>query len=952
MTIPSWITDSGMLATIPENDFYEYQLAATGDNVEYTLQAGQLPPGLRVTIDGSIQGTPINIKSISIYTFVIRVYDSENINDIYDRTFSLTVEPTTAPFFITTDNYIVTEFSGVKVLYQIKYSDSDLSLPLTIKMTAGSLPNGLKLSNDGIISGIMTLLTAYTETGSDYNYKDFPFTVSINDGTTTVSRSYTIRAKEPPANLPPIIIQDIGTIGSYRYQNYFEYKFYGFDVFNQTLQWSLVTLSGSIDYDNGPYDAEYYDSQAYDSFPFDIDPVSGTLYGLIPTFIEEQKTYTFIVRLTKPNVHQDPMDDESPLVVTQQVYEVTFIGSNDKDLTWVTPTELGSLNYGDNSHYIIETSNPSNLEIAYEYVSGHIPNGLTLLPSGIISGRVEFGGFILDKKTTTIDNELTTFDQTNRFKIRAFSINNFITSTKSETTYVNQQFTANGTDTTFTLNAPTNIDNISVYLNSVLQVPENLKNHQRVSTVTVNDGGDGFTDGTTTITFSQPTLLGGSAATGRVVVISGSISEIIITKPGFGYNEIPTYTIHDSSNSTPTLPSLTIVMGTDINGDYQLHVNNVMFFTTPSIGDIISIHIPTMVTTISHTYLIDEIKEFTININNPYSQEFVNIYCDGMIKLSDRNKLKAILNDVKIFPTDSLYNINDANYGIPKKLSFLLLAGLELGFAEDFLTATSHNFYKKEVVLGYPRYTIAYDPQSLEPVYETIYLPIVDDLENNNGNSVPHRIDLDATIQNALTIDNMFIHSDEITIDSSETQLSSAWPNSYKNMQSNITDTFAYVTETSFSAFPLWMKPLYPNLLVNNSNPREIYKRSIPIAFVKPGHAKKIIFNLTKKKIDFKRFSFEIIALRIDNNKGTSFDVNETIFNGLTVTEFDNHISELTESEMLYGNPYVLDSSSPLRTSFTTFDNLGTRFINEDITFDRRTDHQKYIRFNNRTVLD
>lgn len=952
MTVPNWITDSGMLATIPENDFYEYQLSATGDNVEYKLQAGQLPPGLRVTFSGSIQGTPINIKSISIYTFVIRIYDSENTNDLYDRTFSLTVEPTTAPFFITTDNYIITEYSGVKVSYQIKYSDSDLSLPLTIKITTGSLPNGLTLSSDGIISGIMTLLSSYPETGSDYNYQDFPFTVSINDGTVTVSRSYTIRVKEPPTYLPPIIIQDIGTIGSYRYQNYFEYRFYGFDVFDQNLRWSLVTLDGSIDYDNGPYDIDYYDSQAYDSFPFNIDPVSGTLFGLIPTFQEEQKTYTFIVRLTKPDVHQDPMDDESPLVMTQQVYEVTFIGSNDKDLTWITPVDLGSLNYGDNSYYIIKTSNPSNLDIEYEYVSGHIPNGLSLLPSGIISGRVEFGGFILDKKTTTVDNESTTFDQTNIFKVRAFSKNNFITSVKSETTYVNQQFTSNGVDTTFTLNSPTNIDNISVYLNGVLQVPQNLKNHQRISSITVNDGGAGFTNGSTTITFSEPTLLGGTRATGRVVIISGSISEIIITNPGFGYNEIPTYTIHDSTNESPTLPSLSVVMGTDVLGDYQLHVNNITFFNIPNNGDVISVHISTTITTTTYTYLIDEIQEFTIKINNPYSQEFVNIYCDGMIKLSERNKLKAILNDTKIFPVDSLYNVNDSNYGIPKKLSFLLLAGLELGFAEDFLTATSHNFYKKEVVLGYPRYTVAYDPQSLEPVYETIYLPIVDDLENNNGTSVPHRIDLNSTIQNALTADNMFIHSDEITIDSSETQLSSAWPNSYKNMQTNITNTFSYVTATSFSAFPLWMKPLYPNLLINNSNPREIYKRSIPIAFVKPGHAKKIIFNLSKKKIDFKRFSFEIIALRIDNNKGTSFDVNETIFNGLTVTEFDNHVSELTESEILYGNPYVLDSTSPLRTNFTTFDNLGTRFINEDITFDRGVIHQKYIRFNNRTVLD
>ena len=283
MTIPSWTTDSGHLATISENVFYETQLNADGDNVVYKLQAGIMPPSMQITHDGKVQGSPTRITSTTIYTFVVRAYDSENPDDLFDRSFSLTIEPTNAPFFITTDNIIVTEYSGVKVSFQVEYSDSDSTLPLTIKLTSGTLPRGLTMNTTGLISGIMTLLTDYPTVGSDYNYYDHSFELTVNDGTQTVARTFTIRIKEPPVTLPPVIMQDPGTIGTYRYQNYFEYKFIGFDVFNQEIEWSFISTE-AVNYDEAPYDSSEYDSTPYDLFPFDIDPVSGTVYGLIPTF--------------------------------------------------------------------------------------------------------------------------------------------------------------------------------------------------------------------------------------------------------------------------------------------------------------------------------------------------------------------------------------------------------------------------------------------------------------------------------------------------------------------------------------------------------------------------------------------------------------------------------------------------------------------------------------------
>lgn len=858
MTIPNWITDTGSLGTIEENLYFEYQLSATGTNVKFKLQAGHFPPGITITEDGLIKGTPYMVVKTILSTFVIRAYDSVNEEDLYDRTFSLTVEGSDIPFFITSDSLLVTEYSGVKIFYQIEYADPDSTQLLTIRKSAGELPPGLTLDDNGIISGIVPLLPGYSGqladlyddgTGYDmrgyeqaavnpgYDFKDFEFTLEVSDGINSVNRSFVIRIKEPPLDLPPVILQDSSSIGTFRHDNYFEYSFEYYDVFNDGVTWSLVTTT-SFGYDSASYDSSLFDESAYDAYPFQIDPDSGVLYGKMPVLLVEEKTYTFIVRATRPNG-----------AFTQKIYTVTFLGDKNKDLTWLTDSYLGSLNTGENSYFHIETFNSSNLPITYKYQTGNLPEGLTVMPSGAISGRVKFGSFRLDDKLTTVDAESTTFDRLHKFTVRAYSDNDYVTETTTSTTYFTQNFIANGVTKTFLLSSPTTIDNLIVTDNGVNQIAQDIKN--------------------------------------------------------------------------------------DIYGDFKLKIDQITFFTAPTASHSIIVSIPTTTTTTTKTYLIDETQEYQITINDPYINEYTNIYCEALIKQSQRDRWNSILNDTKIFPTESLYYADDPSYALPKKASFILLAGLELKYAYEFLTKMSHNFYKKTVVIGNPTTTTAYDPNTKKPVYEVIYLPVYDDLENAAGDSVSNSLDLSSLI-------SYYLNG---TV---------AYPNSFQNMQNlinDVTNVLTYVTRTSFTAFPLWMKPLYPNLL-NNKNPREVYKRAIPIAYVKVGESARILFNIKRKKIDFKKFSFEVQRLTIDNNKGTTFDIDTTTLNVMAHTDFDNHTALLPNSLSEYDTPWVLDKTSPQRSNFTTFDGFGTRFIHEEVTLDKGDPPYKYIRFPDANIFE
>jgi hypothetical protein len=84
---------------------------------------------------------------------------------------------------------------------------------------------------------------------------------------------------------------------------------------------------------------------------------------------------------------------------------------------------------------------------------------------------------------------------------------------------------------------------------------------QEVGAVTVGDGGSGYDQSTTTVTFSDPEDEAGEAATGTVTVVDGAVTAITVTNPGSGYTAAPDVTITDSGAGTGATATATL-------GDY------------------------------------------------------------------------------------------------------------------------------------------------------------------------------------------------------------------------------------------------------------------------------------------------------------------------------------------------------------------------------------------------
>ena len=190
-------------------------------------------------------------------------------------------------------------------------------------------------------------------------------------------------------------------------------------------------------------------------------------------------------------------------------FSLTITGAIDAEVTWDTPADLGSIINGSTSMLKVQATNRGGRTMKYRLKSGAynlLPQGLQLLPSGDIVGRVSFDTFALDLGATTFD--------------QSFAINRNLVSlgTTFDQTFV------------FTINAYAEDTNQTIY---------------EVASIQVNNGGSGYSN------LNKPTIAIGSpvgasavpAVAGVVTVAAGAIAQVLLSENGNGYTSAPVVTI-------------------------------------------------------------------------------------------------------------------------------------------------------------------------------------------------------------------------------------------------------------------------------------------------------------------------------------------------------------------------------------------------------------------------
>ena len=204
MAQPIWNTPAGSLATAPAQNIFNYPLSASPVSpaiaiVSYTLLSGTLPSGLVLGINGMIVGTPTIVTEATTSEFAVRVTD--DLGNIRDRTFSITITGNAVPSITTPSGTLLSTLDSVWVYFQINYSNPKSSNPIEFSVLEGSLPPGLEIDNNGLIRGypkppignisFPLVITGATNT-SDSNYITCFSTIDFTVGRAIIFSGTTI----------------------------------------------------------------------------------------------------------------------------------------------------------------------------------------------------------------------------------------------------------------------------------------------------------------------------------------------------------------------------------------------------------------------------------------------------------------------------------------------------------------------------------------------------------------------------------------------------------------------------------------------------------------------------------------------------------------------------------------------------------------------------------------
>lgn len=156
-----------------------------------------------------------------------------------------------------------------------------------------------------------------------------------------------------------------------------------------------------------------------------INENSGWLTGYLPNQTANKVDYNFEIVVYK-------RDD--PSYKTRQQYTLSVYGSLSDTITWVTPTDLGSIENGSVSEFYVQAKSTIGRTLYYSLTPNskqHFPQGLQINSNGLIYGRVTFEVFTLDGGYTTFDKENTTFDHTYEFTVTASDLSNSVSATQT-----------------------------------------------------------------------------------------------------------------------------------------------------------------------------------------------------------------------------------------------------------------------------------------------------------------------------------------------------------------------------------------------------------------------------------------------------------------------------------------------------------------------------------------
>ena len=797
----TWVTPAGSLGIIVERNTLEIPVLATSSSgaITYSLIAGKLPRGLRLT-NNVIKGSPVEVRRFTDHRFVIRANDG---TDIEDRTFSISVDGSDVPYWLTQQGFLrVGENNAYFVLdnayveFQLEADDTDInagdSLEYYLVPVGGELPPGLSLSRTGLISG-------FTD---------------------------------------PVFAIDYSAVqtGSY-----------------DTAAFDILPLDRPEARSNG------FDSFLYDNVTFDYNEPSRAPRRL-------SRFYTFIVavsdgvnevrRVFRIYVVTEEFlqADNSILQVDTNLFQADATG--DRVPLWITESNLGRFRADNFLTIYLDVYDPVSLSgtITYFLLATNPDGSASVIPPGLVLDTItgELAGRVPYQAAITKTYQFTM--QAVNFPSSLADINYTIvgdwTSTRiyKETeavrylgfVYICLQENRNVVPvdgTTWELGVATaektfTVDIIGEIESAIQWIsPTDIGTIKPNQPSTINVLAESLLYGNKVVY----ELYSGSLPPGLSLLSTGIIQGKV---KQFADSQGPGLTRFFDRDSSLVDSTGTVTFNTTFDGD------------TTSFGKKFIFKIKARDT----AQFAENIKEFFINVISSTEKTFANLYLKAFQTKDKRLDWYNFITNSNIFRSVDIYRYGDANFGIQTELRVLVFAGIESVGAVGYVQAMSQNHYRKNLKFGNVKYAVAKDLLTQEPIYETIYVEVVDEFEKN-GTSISGTINLSNSINSKVLVSYDAIKVDSNIPFASDSDHQRIFPNSIKNMRRRIRG----VGERDREFLPLWMRSIQADSFVETG-----YVKALILCYVQPGKSEGVISRIKSSGFDFKSIDFTADRYVID----------------------------------------------------------------------------------------
>jgi hypothetical protein len=194
------------------------------------------------------------------------------------------------------------------------------------------------------------------------------------------------------------------------------------------------------------------------------------------------------------------------------------------------------------------------------------------------------------------------------------------------------------------------------------------------------------------------------------------------------------------------------------------------------------------------------------------------------MKPSYRTVWSKFINNPSIFTPDNLYRQNDSYFGLQTDLSMLIYAGIETKHISAYNELIDEEV--KRFKFGNLQKAIAYQPGTKTPVYELVYVNMIDPLLEDTEYAI----------------------------------------NNVRMWRSQITA----IGEVKWDYLPLWMRSVQPSYRKQLG-----FVLGVPLCYCKPGAADQILLNIKNSNFDFKLLDYTIDRFII--NKVNGYDADKYI---------------------------------------------------------------------------